>query len=175
MVTEGGRAVGRSLAAGVLVAGTTALAGCATIHETHLEGPARPDPSAHAEVTTESRVGTDGATECREVTRTGPMVRDVVVRRSFADETQEHDAAVAMLLGAGSGALVFAQSQQGSCSGGACAAPSVSAVVVAAIAAVPVAFLAYNAVHVQDSRLTVPVAPEVTTGEWHPCSAPQRP
>ncbi|MGD0524285.1 MAG: hypothetical protein ABSE49_04025 [Polyangiaceae bacterium] len=157
----------------MLVAWSTALAGCATIHETRLEGPARPEPSAHAEVTTESRAGAEGATECREVTRTGPMVKDVVVRRSFADETQEHDAAVAMLLGAGSGALVFAQSQQTSCSGGACSAPSVSAVVVAAIAAVPLAFVAYNAVHVQDRRLTVPVAPEVTTGEWHACSAPR--
>jgi hypothetical protein len=175
MVTEGRRAGGRSWAAGPLVACATALAACAPITETRLEGPARPEPSARAEVTTESRAGADGAAECRAVTRTAPMVRDVVVRRSFADQTQERDAAVSMLLGAGSGALVFAQSQQGSCSGGACAAPSVSAVVVAAIAAVPLAFLAYNAVRVQDSRLTVPVGPEVTTGEWRPCAAPQRP
>jgi hypothetical protein len=175
MVTEGGRAFGRSLAAGVLVACATSLSACAPITETRLEGPARPEPSARAEVTTESRVGTDGATECREVRRTSPMVRDVVIRRSFADQTQERDAALSMLLGAGSGALVFAQSQQGSCSGGACAAPSVSAGIVAAIAAVPLAFLAYNAVKVQDRRLTVPVAAEVVEGEWRACGATARP
>jgi len=99
------------------------------------------------------------------------MVRDVELRRSFADDTQERDGAMAMLLGAGVGALVFAQSQQGSCSGGACSAPAVSAGVVLAVAAIPLAFLFYNAAAVQDRRIVEPVEPEVRPGAWRACAA----
>jgi hypothetical protein len=162
---------GRTWAVAGLVAASTVLTGCAPIQETRLEGPARPEVGARVERTVERRVDADGIAECREVTRTGPMVRDVVIRRSFADQTQERDAAVAMLLGAGVGALVFAQSQNASCSGGACSAPAVSAGIVAAVAAIPVAFLLYNAVAVQDRGRVEPVASEMSSGAWRACSA----
>ncbi len=162
---------GRIWALGALLVWPSAVGGCAPIQETRLYGPARPEVRASVEVTTEQRGGSDGSSECRDVTSTAPMVRDVELRRSFADATQERDGALAMLLGAGVGALVFAQSQQGGCSGGACSAPAVSAGVVLGVAAIPLAFLLYNAAAVQDRRTVEPVAPEVRPGPWRACAA----
>ncbi|HEY5242884.1 MAG TPA: hypothetical protein VIJ22_15500, partial [Polyangiaceae bacterium] len=162
---------GRIWALGALLAWSPAVGGCAQIQELRLYGPARPEVSARVEVTTEQRAGTDGSSECRDVTSTAPMVRDVELRRSFADDTQERDGALAMLLGAGGGVLVFAQSQQGGCSGGACSAPAVSAGVVLGVAAIPLAFLFYNAAAAQDRRIVEPVAPEVRPGAWRACPA----
>jgi hypothetical protein len=162
---------GRIWALGALLAWPSAVAGCAPIQELRLYGPARPEVGARVEVTTDQRAGSDGSSECRDVTSTAPMVRDVEIRRSFADDTQERDGALAMLLGAGVGALVFAQSQQGGCSGGACSAPAVSAGVVLGVAAIPVAFLLYNTEAVQDRRIVEPVEPEVRRGAWRACPA----
>ncbi|HEY3816896.1 MAG TPA: hypothetical protein VGL81_06990 [Polyangiaceae bacterium] len=166
---------GRTWMLAAVIASLGPLGACAPIQEERLYGPPRPEVSSRAEVTVEHRTNESGTAECRDVTRTAPMVRNVVIRRSFADDTQEHDGAVAMLLGGGIGTLVFARSQMQSCSGGACSAPTVAAAVTLGVAAIPLAFLAYNALAVQDRRVVERVPPEVRAGDWRSCSAPPHP
>jgi hypothetical protein len=124
---------------------------------------------ARSEVITERGTAPDGSTRCRDVTVTAPMVRDVVLRRSFADDGQERNAALAMLLGAGMGALVFGAGQVQCSQGGACSAPTVAAVVVAGVALLPLAFIARNAAAVRDREVVEPVAPGTRPGAWREC------
>jgi hypothetical protein len=157
-------------ASGALGAWAIVLAGCvAPIEETRLEGPARPEPDARSVVTLERRAGADGAVECREVAATAPMVREVEIRRSFADRTQDRNGALALLLGAGVGVLAYSGSQVHCSQGGACGAPMASADVLLGLAAIPLGFLAYNAVAARDSRIVERVAPEVKLGAWRVC------
>ena len=157
-------------ASGALGAWAIVLAGCvAQIQETRLEGPARPEPDARSAVTLERRAGADGAIECREVVATAPMVREVDIRRSFADRAQDRNEALLVLLGAGVGVLAYSGSQVHCSAGGACGAPMTSASVLLALAAIPLGFLAYNAVAVRDRGIVERVAPEVKLGAWRVC------
>lgn len=163
---ERGRARWTSGALGLLA---IALGGCvAQIDETRLYGPPRPRPDARSEVRAERRVEA-GNVECREVVATAPMVRDVVVRRSFADQAQERNGALAMLLGAGMGVLAYSEGQVHCSQGGACGAPLAVSDVLLVLAAIPVGFLVYNAGAVRDGRTVERVAPEERAGAWRPC------
>jgi len=158
-------------ASGALGAMAIALGGCvAPIEETRLLGPPRPTPDARSEVTVERRTGPDGAVECRDVAATAPMVRDVDVRRSFADGAQDRNGALAMLLGAGAGVLEYSEGQVQCSQGGACSAPGTASAVMIGLAAIPLGFLIYNAVAARDSRTVERVAPEVKASPWSPCS-----
>lgn len=146
-----------------------ALGGCvAQIEETRLYGAARPTPDARTEVNLERRVDA-GAVQCRDVVATAPMVREVVIRRSFADQAQERNGALALLLGAGMGVLVYSEGQEHCSQGGACGAPGTAATVLLGLAAIPLGFLVYNAGAVRDSRALERVAPEARAGAWRPC------
>jgi hypothetical protein len=166
-VDERGRARSASGALGVLA---IAVAGCiAPIRETRLEGPAGPTVDARSEVLVERRTGEGGLVECRDVAATAPMVRDVVIRRSFVGDAQERNGALAMLLGAGGGVLAYSQGQVQCTQGGACGSLGTSAGVMIGLAAIPLGFLVYNAVAVRDSHLVERVAPETRRGPWRAC------
>jgi len=147
------------------------LGGCvASIREERLNGGARPEMGARAEVVTQRQEGSDGAVECRDVTVTAPMVREVDIRRSFADGAQDRNAALAMLLGGGIGLLAYGQDQvQCPEKGGRCSDATDAAYALLGLAAIPLALLAYNAIAVQDRRIVERVAPDATTGPWHAC------
>ena len=157
-------------ASGALVAWAILLGGCvAQIEETRVEGPARPEPEAHAVVTIERRAGTTGALECREVAVTAPMVREVEIRRTVADHAQDRNTALMLLLGAGVGVLAYSEGQVHCSQGGACGAPMASAAVMLGLAAIPLGFLVYNAAAAQDRRFLERVAPETKLGAWRAC------
>jgi hypothetical protein len=159
-------------ALGVLGALPIVLGGCvAQIKETRLYGAARPALGARSERFVERRAGIDGAAECRDVIVTDPMVREVEIRRSFADGAQERDLAIVALLVEGIGLISYGQDQaQCPPSGGACSDPTKAEYVLLGLAAIPIVFLAYNAVAVQDSRIIEGVAPEASPGPWRACS-----
>jgi hypothetical protein len=160
------------LALGALVALPIALGGCvASIREVRLYGAARPAMGARSEQGTERQAGIDGAAECRDLIVTAPMVRDVEIRRSFADDAQERNAVLAELLLGGIGLVTYSQDQV-PCpqSGDACSDLTKAADSLIGLAAIPLAFIAYNAVAVQDSQLVEQVAPEVRPGPWRPPS-----
>jgi hypothetical protein len=121
-------------------------------------------------VTVERRVTPTGPIECRAVVATAPMERDVVIRRSFVDSTQDRNGALAMLLGAGAGILVFSKSQVACSGSGACGAPGAAASVLLGVAVIPLGFLAYNALAVRDREVVESVPPEARPGGWGPCS-----
>jgi hypothetical protein len=160
------------LFAGALVTSPMVLGGCvARIGETRLYGPARPAPDARSEVITERQAGVDGAVECRDVTVTGPMIREVDIRRSFVGDAQDRNAALAMLLGGGIGLIAYGQDKvQCPSQGGGCSDPTNAGYALLALAAVPLGFLAYNALAVQDTRFIERVAPEEQAGRWQGCS-----
>jgi hypothetical protein len=156
---------------GVLACLPLALAGCvATIKEARLEGAARPSLDARTETIAQRQPGLDGAAECRSVMLTAPMVREVVIRRSFADGAQERNGTMAMLLGGGIGLLAYGQDKV-VCPehGGGCSDATNAAYVLLGVAAIPIALLAYNAIVVQDRRILEPVPPEARPGPWRPC------
>jgi len=153
------------------VASLILLGGCvAQIKETRLDGAARPAPGARSEVVTERRGGTAGADECRDVAVTTSMIRDVEIRRSFADGAQETNFAIAMLLGGGIGLLAYGQDHvQCPQQGGGCSDPTNAAYVLLGASAIPLAMLAYNALAVRDAHLVERVAPEASPGPWRGC------
>lgn len=158
--------------AGVVAALPIALGGCvAQIGEIRLYGASRPAPGARAEGITERRTGVDGAVECRDVTVTGPMIREVEIRRSFTDGAQDRNAALAMLLGGGIGLLAYGQDKvQCPGQGGGCSDPTNAGYALLGAAAIPLGFLAYNALAVRDSRTIESTAPEARMGPWGACS-----
>jgi hypothetical protein len=160
----------------------------ATIREEPLRGPVRPSVDTTVTVIVEhgprpldlGAKGVDRDAEapaqglCRDLTVKGPMVRDVDMRRTFADDAQEKNAALAMLAGAGLGFLAYGVDQIDCGAGGSCGGlPSTRAaeVTLLAAAAIPVFFLAFNAVRVQDRRIVQSMPPESILGPWHPCGA----
>jgi hypothetical protein len=158
---------------GALASLPMALAGCvATIKEARLEGAARPSQDALMEMITQRQAGIDGGAECRNVTFTAPMVREVVIRRSFADGAQDRNGAFAMLLGGGIGLLAYGQDKV-VCPqhGGGCSDATNAAYLLLGVAAIPIALLAYNAIVVQDSRILERVPPEPRPGPWYACDA----
>jgi hypothetical protein len=172
----------------LLAAASVALVGCiASIDQERVEGPARPAPNDQVIVVAQRRfvsapapaASDQGAdlvpaevAECREVQVAQPMVRDVDYRRWFADDAQEKNAALTALIAAGIGLTAY----------GANALPCPQCFNVAPVqtaewamlglAAIPIAFLVYNAVRVQDRHTTELAAPEERPGPWHACKDP---
>jgi hypothetical protein len=106
----------------LLCAAAVALTGCiASIEQERVEGPARPAPNGQSIVVAQRRaVSADSAAddqgadrapaeavECREVRVTAPMVRDIDIRRSFADNGQEKNLAMTALVIAGIGLMAY--------------------------------------------------------------------
>ncbi len=158
--------------AGVVAALPIMLGGCvAQIGETRLYGAPRPAPGASSEAITERRAGMDGAVECRDVTVTGPMLREVEIRRSFTNGAQDRNAALAMLLGGGIGLVAYGQDKvQCPAQGGGCSDPTNAGYALLGLAAIPLGFLAYNALAVRASRTIESSAPETRMGSWGACS-----
>jgi hypothetical protein len=166
------------------------LGGCvASVREERLVGPARATIDSRCEVTTERRAGgsTVAATvaggsvdvvvrevvQCRDVRVTAPVVRDVEIVRSFADDAQERNVALAFLLGAGVGLLAYAANQAacppraGGCSVGAATAGELA---LAGAASIPLGFAVYNAARVQNGRAVEQASPEQANGAWSSCA-----
>jgi len=154
--------------------------GCvAEIREERLFGPPRSLAESRSETIEERRIeeGAHGGSTCREVTVTYPMVRDVTIRRYFADDAQARNVALATLLGAGIAFLAYGANQS-ACSAKMGACPDFAAVTTAeaallALAAVPIGFIGYNAVRVQDVRTTEYVIPRWTEHARAPCDDPK--
>lgn len=150
--------------------------GCvAEIHEERLFGAPRTLVESKSETIEERRVddASPGGVACREVTITYPMVRDVTLRRSFVDDAQTRNVALATLLGAGVAFLAYGANQS-ACSANTGACPDFAVVttaeaVLAALSAIPIAFIGYNAIRVQDGRATEYVTPGWRPGLRAPC------
>ncbi len=175
---------------GVVAATALLGVGCvASIEELRLPGPEHPTADSRSEVTRETRdgaslmsatiegtridVGVVRTVECRDVRVTESMVRDVEIRRSFADDAQERDVVMSLLLVAGIGLLAYAANQptcppaQGGCSLGATTAAEIA---LGGGLAVPLGFIAYNASRARDGLVVEPEAPRVERGPWSGCS-----
>ena len=180
-------ATGRQSTAAVflLCAASVVLVGCvASIEQERIEGATRPAPNGQSIVVAQRRSvsaqdsgardpAEDGApaegVECREVRVTAPMVRDVDVRRSFADSGQEKNLAMTALVLGGIGLMAYGANAM-HCPQCFDVAPVQTAeYAMLGLAAIPIAFLAYNAVRVQDRHTTELAAPEEQPGPWHPC------
>ena len=172
----------------LLGAASVALVGCiASINEERIEGPARPAPDDHSIVVAQRRSVSDPdsaargqdadrapaeVAECREVQVTAPMVRDVDVRRSFADDAQAKNTAMTALVAAGIGLMAY-EANALPCPQCFDVGPVHTAeYALLALAAIPVAFLAYNALRVQDRHTTELAAPQERPGPWHACKDP---
>ncbi len=161
----------------LVLAGLVCFAGSgciAEIHEERLFGAPHTLAVSRSETIEERRVddAASGGT-CREVTLTYPMVRDVTVRRFFADDAQTRNVALATLLGAGIAFLAYGANQS-ACSARTGVCPDFALVTTAeaallAAAAIPIAFLGYNAIRVQDARTFEYVTPVWTPGAAVPC------
>jgi hypothetical protein len=161
----------------LVLAGLVGFAGSgciAEIHEERLFGAPHTLAVSRSE-TIEERHVDDAApgAACREVTLTYPMVRDVTVRRFFADDAQTRNVALATLLGAGIAFLAYGANQS-ACSAQTGVCPDFALVTTAeasllALAAIPIAFIGYNAIRVQDARTFEYVTPVWTPGASAPC------
>ena len=156
-----------------------ALAGCiARVTEQRGYGAAHPASAALPPVRHERR-DAEAGDECRDVTVT-PMVREVDVRRSFADPgpfgAQVTNVGLAGVLGAGAlfvgydlSTLACAQNNNTGCSGQTQSGASHAEAFALALAAIPMAFVIVNAARVQDRRYVEAAPPEVEETEWVPC------
>jgi hypothetical protein len=167
-----------------------ALGGCvAQIREDRIYGPPRLSSDSSSQVVTERHdapptlVATAQGlrieatvtqeTECRDVTVTSPVVRDVEIARTFADDAQNRNAALSILAGTAVGLIAYGE-DQASCATAACNTPvsvKTAAVLTASAAAVPLAFLAYNALRVQNGHGVEETTPAMAPGPWRPCDA----
>ena len=161
----------------LVLAGVVCLAGSgcvAEIHEERLFGAPHTLAVSRSETIEDRPI--DNATPggaCREVTLTYPMVRDVTVRRSFADDAQTRNVALATLLGAGIAFMAYG-ADQSACSKQTGVCPDFALVTTAeasllALAAIPIALIGYNAIRVQDAQTFEYVTPVWTPGARAPC------
>jgi hypothetical protein len=97
------------------------------------------------------------------------MVRDVDVLRSFADDGQEKNAAMTALVAAGIGFIAYAANTLPCPQCFNVAPVETGEFAILGLAAIPVAFLVYNAVRVQDRHTTELAEPEELPGPWHAC------
>jgi hypothetical protein len=167
---------------GIAMAATIGLVGCiARVDEERVYGPPRPLPGSRSEDLVEKR-----GTECRIVTVIAPAVREVEIRRRMVSESplspQATNAALFAMLVTGSALLAY-DADQVACSRNAAGDCWIKATdsmkpaeyTAAALAAVPLALIAYNAVRARDTR-SVETSPEgVDPGPWHTCSAEEDP
>lgn len=158
--------------------------GCiATVQETRAYGVSRPAPRAEV-IATEERTASPTGEQCRTVTTTTQVVREVDIRRSFVDpRSQEVDVALAVLAGIGSAFVAYDGTQRScqtvslvclSASSAAGADKSASAAwpiaaATAALAAIPLGFVVYNAARVQSEVRTEPAPPITEVSPWQPC------
>jgi hypothetical protein len=140
------------------------VSGCvAEIHEERLFGGPHTITASRTETIEEHPDDEAIGGACREVTLTYPMVRDLTVRRYFADDAQTRNVAAATLVGAGIAFLAYGTNQS-ACSAKTGACPDFAVVktteaILAALAVIPIAFITYNAVRVQDTETFEYVAP----------------
>jgi hypothetical protein len=169
------------------------LLGCvAPIREERSFGPAWPGAGAATETTQERRdagvvvrASASGATldvavvrvtECRTVTVTAEMFREVEVRRSFSHpEQQERNFAMAILLLTGAGLVAFSADAlacpraSGNCKDLVSSAAAPIPGVAAGLSLIPVAFAAINAILVQGTRRIERTPAATDFGAWSPC------
>jgi hypothetical protein len=159
------------LLAGVCLGGT----GCiAEIHEERLFEAPHTLAASRSETLEQRESPDDDAPggACREITITYPVVRDVTVRRYFADDAQTRNLALTTLLGAGIALLAYGANQSSCSPTGACrdfAGVRTAEVSLLALAAIPIGFIGYNAIRVQDGRTFEYVTPTWTPGARVPC------
>jgi hypothetical protein len=183
----------------ILAAASLGSTGClAHVREERDFGAARPAPGSEVHALQESRpadvrieasanggsldVRVTQATECRTVTVTTSTVREVDIRRSYTDpRPQAWDLAAALLLGGGAAFMAYnadgpwaCNSGSSTCDGSVGTASKPAAIGLAALAAVPLAFVVYNAAQVQDDRRLELAGPTQDAGEWHDCSSTPR-
>jgi hypothetical protein len=176
------------------VALAAAPLGCiAHVQEQRDFGAARPAPDAEVTTSRETRpaparieatahgasldVRVVRSTECRSVTHMTSTIREVDVRRSFTDpRPQEWDVAAMLLLGGAAGFLAYdadgpwaCNSSASSCSGAVGQGVKPVAFGLGFLAAVPLAFVAYNAVRAQDDRYLERTGPTEELGTWEEC------
>jgi hypothetical protein len=151
------------------------LGGCvARVQETRAYGVSRPAPAAEVVATQERTASADGPT-CRTVLTTTRTVREVDVRRSFVDPwRQQTNVALAVLAGLGSTFLAYDAASLACQNGGGCTGTLQSATwpiaaTTAALAALPLGFVIYNAARVQDDVRIEPAPPITEMGPWGPC------
>jgi hypothetical protein len=151
--------------------------GCvAQIRETRFYGASRPVPDAPAGSLLERRPAADGTTECRAVSLGTATMREVTVRRSFAGDAQEANFAMAALLGGGVGVLAYGQDHV-NCPerGGGCSVPTKAAWALVGLSAIPLGFLVYNAIAVQDRHGIEVDTAAPSASPWAPCAAAPSP
>jgi hypothetical protein len=157
-----------------IVLGTLAVAvgGCvAQIHEDRFYGEPRPAPDARPETVVERRPSNNGALECREVTVSAAELREVDIRRTFADQAQGTNFALVTLLGTGIGLVAYGQDKvQCPEHGGQCSAPTYAGLALLGLAAVPLGLIAYNALAARDRRVIERVLSESTATPWGACA-----
>ncbi len=182
----------------ILALGAACLAGAgcvAPIQEQRSYGPSWPSADSRRQKTEEQRdagpvvrasatgklveVTVMQQTECRTVTVTDPMVREVVTRRSFADRApQDIDAAAAVLLLVGSGfalydseALACDPKDPAGCRDRASSAIEPMAIAAAVLALIPLGLATYNVARARDDRRVERAEPAVEAGPWSVCKA----
>jgi hypothetical protein len=165
----------RVLALGPVAAASMALGGCiAPVREVRDYGAVRTPPGAEVTVSQE-RVASPAGPTCRSVVTTTGGTREVDIRRSFVDpRRQEANLAFVMLAGIGSSFIAYdaasiACNGNSGCTGTLSSATWPIAAVTAGLAAIPLAFAAYNAWKVQDAVRIEPAPPTVEPGPWRPC------
>jgi hypothetical protein len=164
------------------MAAAIGLLGCiARVDEERISGPPRPLPGSRSEDFMEKR-----GTECRVVTVLAPAAREVWIRRRMVSESrfppQATNAALFTMLVTGVALLAY-DADQLACSqnaGGDCWRKATDAMkpaeyTAAALAAVPLALIAYNAVRARDSRSVEITTEAVDPGPWHTCNADEDP
>jgi hypothetical protein len=149
------------------------LAGCiAGIREDRTVGAPRPAPDSSPHAAVERRAAPDGGFQCRRVVVGDSRIREVDVRRTVVNRAQEQNMAFTSLLAAGLGLVAYGQDQvQCPQQGGSCSTPTLAGWTLVALAAVPVAFLAYNATAARDERYFERLPAEATpVSDWGPCA-----
>jgi hypothetical protein len=159
-------------ACGLTIGLSLALEGCvAHIRQDPIYGTTHATVETRSEVLSERIDPPEGPALCRDVNVTSPLVKDVLVRRSFADDAQTNNLAFVTLIAAGIGLLAYGANQT-ACPGGHC--PDLATVDTAeyallGAAAVPLGFLVYNAFRVRDGRSVAAAPPLIAPRPWHAC------
>jgi hypothetical protein len=182
----------RAAGAATVAAVSLALAGCvARIDEQRVLGATQPAAGSRTDVAEERRTGdaetkasvkgaeldvsVERPVECRTVSTMTEAVREVEIRRTFANpRAQEVNAGLAWTLGLGLGIVAFGWNNLACVNGvNGCADKTSSAAPtfewgLAALAAVPLGFLVYNAVRARDGW-SEERGPATSTTEWRRC------
>ena len=160
----------------LLAGATLPLAGClARVQETRAYGVDHAAPGGEVTTVEQRAISAEGSL-CRTVV-SSESVHEVDLRRSFVTPSrQQFNFALAFLAGIGAVYVAYDASALACGSDGGCKAQLSSvtwpiAAVSASLAAIPLAFVAYNAARVQDETHVEAAPPIVEPGPWRPCDA----